>query len=126
MVFPNFHLIYKGYFIILCFIPSNLFTLWKMTFCKSLLIHPLKLGQQSSSPQNLLKSVQPMCNFFFYHLLILDLLIGREYFYFLIHLINNHLSILHYFYKHIDNITNFSFSAFLSYYQLQENYFVNT
>ena len=46
MLYGNFHLIYEDYFVISSSIPSNLFVLAKMSLYKSLLIHPLKLGQQ--------------------------------------------------------------------------------
>ena len=47
-VFGNFHLIYGDYFVISSSIPSNLFMLAKMPSCKSVFIHPLKLGQPNS------------------------------------------------------------------------------
>ena len=47
-VFHNFHLIYEGYFIILSFILSNLFTSSNISSCKSLFIHHLKLGQPNN------------------------------------------------------------------------------
>ena len=54
-VFGNFHLIYRDCFVISSSFPSNLFMLAKMSSCKSIFIHPLKLGQ----PNNLypLKSI---------------------------------------------------------------------
>ena len=47
-VFCNFYFIHEGYFVISSFISLNLFTLLKMTSCKSLLIHSLELGQPNS------------------------------------------------------------------------------